>query len=130
MILIWWQKYWCSFLRIWSNLNSLTQVSYVRNYYSSFFLKGYNWTHTTHTLHTHTTHLYTGKERDWKAHLSSLIGGVPHHFGNLVFLPLFHSAMVILPLFFNFVILPSLYSNEAPVYPFFVTPSKIVGLTG
>ena len=45
-------------------------------------------------------------------------------------MPLSSTSIVILLLFFNFVILPSLFSNEAPVYPCFVTPSKMLGLNG
>lgn len=49
-------------------------------------------------------------------------------FGNLVFPPLLQSSiMVILP-FFYFVILRSLFSNEAAICPYFVTPFGLGGL--
>ena len=60
-----------------------------------------------------------------------MFGSHCHFFiGKITFLPLSSTPIVILPLFFNFVILPSLFSNETPVYPCFVTPSKMLGLNG
>ena len=47
-----------------------------------------------------------------------------------MFLPLLETPMVILPYYFNFVILSSPLSNEADVYPYFLTSWGLAELNG